>query len=60
VTPRTADGFVQQHSKDLAQIESLREQLAAANGRAARAEHKVTALIEECARLRSRLPRGKR
>jgi hypothetical protein len=60
MTPRTAAGFTEQHSRDLAQIESLREALAVMAGRATRAEHKVIELTEMCAQLRARLPRGKR
>ena len=60
MTATTRDDFTAQHGRDLAEMERLREQLAAANGRAARAEHKVTDLTRECASLRARLPRGQR
>jgi hypothetical protein len=60
MTPHTAADFAEQHGRDLARIQSLTDQLAAANGRAARAEHTVIELTERCAMLRAMLPEGKR
>ena len=60
MTATTREDFVSLHLRDEAEKERLREQLAAANGRAARAEHKVIALTEECAKLRAQVPGQRR
>jgi hypothetical protein len=60
MTPHTAADFAAEHGRDLARIQALKELLAAALGRAARAEHTVIALTEECAMLRAMVPGRKR